>query len=70
MIPLKLEEFMTKDERYWLMLECRECGGICWKDRRRKYPDGYGLCENCGGKDSTTEPVGKKMLQCPYHGRV
>ena len=47
------------------MLECSECGGLCYHSKKTTNPphDGHGLCKKCGGDKRKPSKNEKKLFE-------
>ena len=61
---LKLE-YDKYIDNYNRMLECSECGGLCYHSKKTTNPphDGHGLCKKCGGDKRKPSKNEKKLFE-------
>jgi hypothetical protein len=61
---LKLE-YDKYIDNYNRMLECSECGGMCYHSNKKTNPphDGHGLCKKCGGDKRKPTKNEKKLFE-------
>lgn len=65
-LPLSAEQKKELEEAnlyYSRILQCEECGSICYHNARSKVEppkNGTGKCKKCGGIHQTTKPKGLK----------